>query len=79
MCAILSLCLCLSISVAGTCLPIYGVSEGETCQTDDDCEAGLSCTYNVNLIVNPSALHQQRQRSCQPIGREMMKKQYSEY
>ncbi len=72
--------ICLPIlSVAGTCLPIYGISVGELCESDDDCEAGLSCAYHVNHIVNPSAFHQQRQRSCQPIVREMMKKQYSKY
>lgn len=63
--------------IAGTCLPIYGVSEGESCDSDEDCEEGLSCAHNVNLIVNPSVLHQQRQRSCQSLGREMMKKLYN--
>ncbi|CAG2114692.1 unnamed protein product, partial [Medioppia subpectinata] len=57
---------------AGTCLPIYGVNEGESCQDDNDCEPGLRCLDNQPLMAM-----RQRQRTCQPPGRDMMKKQYS--
>ncbi|XP_054164843.1 ITG-like peptide [Oppia nitens] len=77
--------------IVGTCLPIYGVSEGDSCQTDDDCEPGLNCRVSdVNYAQNPSALYQVRgRRVCQSAagvgggagagngGREMMKKQYN--
>ncbi|KAJ6223708.1 hypothetical protein RDWZM_002253 [Blomia tropicalis] len=32
--------------VTGTCLPIYGVNEGDNCKNDDDCEPGLRCLSN---------------------------------
>ncbi|CAG2106517.1 unnamed protein product [Medioppia subpectinata] len=71
--------ICVVVSVAGTCLPIYGVSEGESCQSNDECETGLSCQYDDHYVINPSALYQVKgRRSCQPtLGREMMKKQYN--
>jgi hypothetical protein len=59
--------------VAGTCLPIYGVNEGESCHDDNDCEPGLRCLENQPA---PLALRQ-KLRTCQPPGRDMMKKQYS--
>jgi hypothetical protein len=60
--------------VAGTCLPIYGVNEGESCHDDNDCEPGLRCLENQPA---PLALRQ-KLRTCQPPGRDMMKKQYND-
>ncbi|KAH7986165.1 hypothetical protein HPB49_026098 [Dermacentor silvarum] len=52
----------------GTCLPVYGQREGETCQQDADCERGLSC-----LQPGPGGVR----RVCQQRNREMRKKQFS--
>ncbi|KAH9525943.1 hypothetical protein DERF_000072 [Dermatophagoides farinae] len=36
----------------GTCLPIYGVNEGDSCTDDGDCETGLRCMPQTILITN---------------------------
>ena len=36
----------------GTCLPIYGVNEGDSCTDDGDCETGLRCMPQTILIFN---------------------------
>ncbi|XP_054157636.1 prohormone-3-like [Oppia nitens] len=59
--------------VAGTCLPIYGVNEGQSCRIDNDCEPGLRC-----LDSQPVVAMRQKHRTCQPPGRDMMKKQYND-
>ena len=61
--------------LVGTCLPIYGVNEGESCQDDNDCEPGLRCLDNQPFVTTLS----RRTKTCQPPGRDMMKKQYSKY
>ena len=38
-----SLVLILYCLVTGTCLPMFGKKEGETCYIDSDCESGYVC------------------------------------
>ncbi|XP_039299246.1 ITG-like peptide [Nilaparvata lugens] len=33
-----------SVPISGTCLPLYGLRQGELCRRDNDCETGLVCT-----------------------------------
>ena len=35
--------LTLCFAVTGTCLPVFGKKEGETCYMDNDCESGYVC------------------------------------
>ncbi|KPM04751.1 hypothetical protein QR98_0032050 [Sarcoptes scabiei] len=37
--------------ITGTCLPIYGLNEGDSCSDDSDCENGLRCMPN---LIDPS-------------------------
>lgn len=95
---------CIYIVSTGTCLPIYGVNEGDSCTDDGDCETGLRCMpqtiliFNENnndgrslppssqsqssSIINSHQQHQiqnQKERTCQPPGQEMLKKQFSKF
>ena len=31
----------------GTCLPVYGKKQGETCYRDTDCESGFLCLESI--------------------------------
>lgn len=64
-----SVCVDVDGSKVGTCLPVYGQREGETCQQDADCERGLSC-----LQPGPGGVR----RVCQQRNREMRKKQFND-
>ncbi|XP_075750098.1 space blanket isoform X1 [Rhipicephalus microplus] len=62
-----SVCVDVDGSKAGTCLPVYGQREGETCQQEADCERGLSCLQSRGA-----------RRVCQQRNREMRKKQFND-
>ncbi|RZF33358.1 hypothetical protein LSTR_LSTR007703 [Laodelphax striatellus] len=37
--------ICIDVDgISGTCLPLYGLRQGELCRRDNDCETGLVCT-----------------------------------
>ncbi|KAI1280733.1 ITG-like peptide [Halotydeus destructor] len=62
--------------LAGTCLPIYGLSEVDTCESDSDCDAGLKC-QNMDAVFGQSPASG-RLRSCRPGALTVRKKQYND-
>lgn len=50
-----NVCVDTSNGVTGTCLPVFGRKEGETCYMDTDCESGYVCAGGSCSLPAPGA------------------------